>query len=123
MLKSLKWEDWTGVALGAWLLASPWMLGYAAVSAATTNALFLGAALIFLEQLNLDAHEDLEEWMDMAAGLWLMISPFALGFAEVPAAAINAVAVGALSVLVAAWALSPFDKKVAAWWSGRIAHR
>ena len=123
MFKSLKWEDWLGVALGLWLVVSPWSLGYAESSAAATmNALFLGSTLIFLEQLNLDVHDDLEEWLDMLAGLWLIASPFALGFAPLGAAAINAVAVGALTILLAAWALSPLDEKLASWWDRRMPH-
>ena len=122
MFKSLKWEDWLGVALGLWLVASPWVLGYAQASAsATMNALFLGAALIFLEQLNLDVHEDLEEWMDIVAGVWLVISPFTLGFAQVGAAAINAIAVGLLAIGFALWAISPLDRKAAAWWHAHVA--
>lgn len=121
MLKSLKWEDWLGVALGAWLLASPWLLGYAEQSAAAMNALFLGTTLVVLEFLNLDAHEDLEEWLDIAAGVWLVVSPFVLGFAQVGAAAINAIGIGALTVIFAACALSPMDAKLGPWWRERIA--
>ena len=124
MLKSLKWEDWLGVALGLWLVLSPWTLGYAESSAsATMNALFLGSTLIFLEQLNLDVHADLEEWLDVGAGLWLVISPLVLGFTQLGAAAINAVAVGLLAIVFALWALSPLDRKIASWWNGRVAHR
>ena len=118
MLKSLKWEDWSGVALGLWLLLSPWILGYSESSAATMNALFLGATLVFLEQLNLDMHEDLEEWMDIVAGVWLVASPLVVGFTNAPAAAINAIAVGTLTVVFAALALSSFDARLAGWWHG-----
>jgi len=122
MLKSLKWEDWLGIALGLWLLASPWALGFAASYAATMNALFLGAALVILELLNLDAHEDLEEWFDIVAGAWLVVSPFVLGFGHVAAAAINAVGVGVVTIAFAAAALSPFDARVGEWWHQRRAH-
>lgn len=123
MLKSLKWEDWLGIALGLWLLASPWILDYTEQSAAAMNALFIGAALIGLELLNLDAHEDLEEWLDIAAGLWLLVSPFAFGFVQVGAAAINAVGVGLLTIVFALWALSPLDARLVPWWRSHVAHR
>lgn len=112
MLKSLKWEDWLGIALGLWLAASPWILGYAGQAGATMNALILGTVLICLEFLNLEAHSDLEEWMDIVAGAWLVLSPFLLGFAQVGAAAINAVGVGVLTIAFAAWALSPSEAKL-----------
>ena len=105
--KTFKLEDWLGIALGVWMLVSPWALGYSAESAASMNALFLGCILIFLELLNLDAHEDLEEKLDIVAGLWLVAAPFLLGFSSAFAAAANAMAVGALTIAFAAWALAP----------------
>lgn len=116
MFKTLQWEDWAGIAVGAWMLASPWVLGYTDHSAATLNALFLATVLIIVELLNLDQHQPAEEWIDIAAGLWLLASPFVLSFASVTVAALNAVAVGALTVLLAALALSPLDEKVRLWW-------
>ena len=123
MFKALKWEDWLGLSLGLWLLLSPWILGYAESSAAATmNALFLGTALICLELLNLDAHEDLEEWFDIVAGAWLVVSPALLGFIAVTAAAINAVGVGLLTIAFAAWALSPFDQRLTEWRQHMVHH-
>jgi hypothetical protein len=61
-----------------------------------------------------------EEWIDLIAGLWLMVSPFVLGFAAQNVPAVNTVAVGLLTVLFAAWALSPFDKKLGHWWHEHV---
>lgn len=116
MFKTLQWEDWAGIAVGAWMLASPWVLGYTDHDAATMNALFLGAVLIVVELLNLDQHQPAEEWIDIAAGLWLVISPLVAGFASVTTAAVNAVVVGALTILLAVLALSPLDEKIRVWW-------
>ena len=49
MFKALQWEDWVGVALGAWLAVSPWVLGFSDNTMATTNALFMGTVLVFEE--------------------------------------------------------------------------
>lgn len=122
MFKSLQWEDWMGIALGAWMLASPWVLGYADNSAAVMNALVLGAILVLEELLELGTHETAEEWIDLAAGIWLVVSPFALGFSTVTPAAVNAVAVGLLTALFAASAMSPIHGKLAAWWEEHVAH-
>ena len=46
MFKTLKWEDWLGIALGALLLVSPWIFGYSDSSAATMNALVMGSILV-----------------------------------------------------------------------------
>ena len=115
MFKSLKWEDWSGIALGAWLLVSPWLTGYAEQSVATVNALLFGCILIFMELLNLDAHENAEERLDMAAGVWLVASPWVLGFSTSLAATVNAVSVGLVAILLAVLAVSSLDEKIAVW--------
>src|SRR5512138_659331 len=120
MFKSLKWEDWLGIALGMWLLASPWVLGYSGQEAATMNALILGTILVLEETLELGVHENVEEWFDVVAGAWLLVSPVVLGFTSHAIATSNAIVVGALSILVALWAMLPFDERVRHWWHGRI---
>ena len=119
MFKTLKWEDWAGVVLGVWLLLSPWLLGYSDHFAATANAVVLGIVLASEELMHLGRHEDAEEWVDIVAGLWLVISPMALGFGAVAPAMINAVAVGLLTMVFASWALSPMDEKISAQWRSR----
>jgi SPW repeat-containing protein len=119
MFKTLQWEDWLGVGLGVWLLVSPWALGYSDQSAATMNALILGSILVLEEMLEVGVHEMVEEWIDLVAGLWLMVAPFVLGFAASAPAAVNSVAVGLLTVLFAAWAMSPLDERLSRWWHGR----
>lgn len=116
MFKSLKWEDWMGVALGAILLASPWVLGYSADTAATMNALVMGVILVLEEMLELGMHETAEEWIDLVAGAWLVASPFVLGFAAVTPAAACAIVVGLLTVAFAVAAMSSLDEKVGHWW-------
>jgi hypothetical protein len=39
------WEEWINVALAAWLIVSPWLLGYSAVQAATWNQIVVGLAV------------------------------------------------------------------------------
>ena len=121
MFKSLQWEDWVGIALGAWLLASPWTLGFADQSAAATmNALVMGSILVLEELLELNVHEAMEEWIDMLAGLWLVASPIALGFTSLVTATVSTMVVGLLTVLFAAWALSPLDRSLRRWWHERM---
>ena len=111
MFKSLKWEDWLGVALGAWLLVSPWVLGYSVESAATMNALILGTILVLEEMLEIGVHETIEEWFDVVAGAWLCISPLVLGYTSNAVASVNTFAVGVLTVLLAVCAMLPFGKR------------
>ena len=120
MFKALQWEDWVGIALGVWLLASPWVVGFSDHSAATMNALIMGTILVLEEMLELEVHESAEEWIDLVAGLWLVASPMVLGFASLTAATVNTVLVGLLTVLFAAWAMSPFDKAISHWWHDHV---
>ncbi len=120
MFKTLKWEDWVGIGLGVWLIASPWALGFSDQAAPTMNALIMGSILVLDELLEVVVHEMAEEWLDLVAGLWLMVSPLVLGFASQTAASANTVAVGVLTVLFAAWAMSPLDKKLGRWWHEHV---
>jgi ABC-type uncharacterized transport system permease subunit len=42
------WEEWVDVVLGAWLLASPWILKFTDHTALTWNALIMGAVVVIL---------------------------------------------------------------------------
>jgi hypothetical protein len=120
MFKALQWEDWVGVALGAWMIVSPWVLGFSDHDAATINALIMGTILVLEELLELGVHEMAEEWIDLVAGLWLMVSPIVLGFASVTPASVNSIMVGLLTVLFAAWAMSPLDESFGRWWHNHV---
>ena len=120
MFKTLKWEDWLGIALGALLLVSPWIFGYSDSSAATMNALVMGSILVLEEFLEVGEHETVEEWIDVVAGLWLMAAPSVLGFSSEGAAALTSFAVGAFTVLFAALAMTSFDEKIGHWWHEHV---
>ena len=122
MFKTFKWEDGVGAALGVWLCVSPWLLGYADHYPATANAVLFGIILATEELMHLGRHEDVEEWFDVVIGIWLVISPVALGFDNVTAASFNTMIVGLLSVAFGAWALSPLDERIAGMWRGRVSH-
>jgi SPW repeat len=42
------WEEWVDVILGAWLVASPWILGFAGMTALMWNAVIMGAVVVVL---------------------------------------------------------------------------
>lgn len=46
MYKPAVWRDAVGVMFGAWLIASPWVLGFVGASAAATNAVIIGLLAI-----------------------------------------------------------------------------
>ena len=110
-----RWQDWTSFALGLWLAVSPWMLGYSANEAATANAAFLGLAIALGSHFEVSFDESSAEWFNLAAGLWLVLAPFLLGYGTQGIVTANSIAVGTLVAGLASSALS-LDKEVGKWW-------
>lgn len=48
LVRFAEWEEWIAAALGAWLIISPWILGFAAMSAATWALVILGVVIAAL---------------------------------------------------------------------------
>lgn len=51
------WEDWVSGLLGAWLLISPWMLGFSGAMAPTLTHIVVGVATIVLAIWSINEHE------------------------------------------------------------------
>lgn len=115
-----KWQDWTSFALGLWLAVSPWVLGYSSVHGATANAAFVGLALALGAHFEAVFDELSAEWLNIAAGLWLVLAPFLLGFGGRVDASINSIAVGIAAAALASSALS-LEKDVGRWWQAHAA--
>ena len=100
-----QWEDWSSWALGIWLVLSPWALFYDQERAAVENAVAIGALILIDEIVELSIFRDWEEWINVVLGVWLAISPWALGIAS-GAARWNFVVVGVLVVALALYELT-----------------
>ncbi|WP_413850842.1 SPW repeat protein [Albidovulum sp.] len=107
------WQDGLMLLLGIWLFFSPWILGFAGIQLAFWNALLFGVILAGLSIAVITEFHDWEEWVDLAVGVWLVVSPWVLGFAAFAAAADAAayaatmtfVATGVVTLALAAWSL------------------
>ena len=91
MLKSLSSDnraalDVVNIIAGLGLLLSPWYFGYAAESDAAWNAWMVGGVVTLIAVAALFAFHQVEEWANVALGLWAVIAPWALGFSAVAAA-------------------------------------
>ena len=100
-----QWEDWTSWVLGLWLLLSPWTLFFDNEPRAMENALVVGALIIVAEIVELSIFRDWEEWINVALGAWLLVSPWALGIAST-AARLNFMVVGALVLILALYEIN-----------------
>jgi len=100
-----RWQDWASFALALWLAVSPWLADYAAHGAATANAAVAGLLLAVTAHVGFSCEQGRCEWLSLLGSLWLLASPFVLGFGSQAAAALNALAVGALIGVLSVWRL------------------
>ena len=74
--------SWINVAAGIWLIIAPFVLTYATATP-KTNDIILGiivGVLALIRALN-PARTLWLSWVNVAAGIWLIIAPFVLGYA------------------------------------------
>lgn len=108
-------QDWANLLLGGWLFFSPWVLGFAGAaggdgtatsSVAASNAWALGLVIAALSLAALVRNQPWEEWLNSLAGLWMILSPWVLGYNQNATAVWNSLIVGALVLIVAVWDLN-----------------
>ena len=99
------WQDVANLVLGVWLALSPWAIGYQGDATAMTNAVIVGVALIAVALGAIFVPRAWEEWTQGLLGLWLIASPWLLGFNDQPAVMRNAVITGIAVVALAGWTL------------------
>ncbi len=102
------WQDWGNLVLGLWIFASPWIFQLAtAGNAVTWNLYVVGIAVTILALMAIFAFQAWEEWTNLVLGLWLLVSPWALGFSSSTLLMLNAVIAGALVAILAGWVIAP----------------
>jgi len=62
------WEEWFGAAIGALLMISPWVLGFAGSALAVQVALFTGLAAVVLTLWVLATDKELGGWWERLVG-------------------------------------------------------
>jgi hypothetical protein len=98
-----QWQDGVNFVLGIWLIASPWVLQYAAQTTPAWNAYAVGVIVAVAALSALLAFHQWEEWVNVALGAWLIVSPWLLGFASLTHAVWNQVIVGVVAGALALW--------------------
>ena len=88
------------VAFGLFLFASPWLFAYVSEKA-RIDIWASGAAIAAIAVAAIVAFSDWEEWLNLALGVWLMISPWLLGFMHTKAMHVS-ILLGAMVAFVAA---------------------
>jgi SPW repeat-containing protein len=96
-----KWCDVANLILGVFLFFSPWMFGFDA-GKVSQNAYIAGIIIAALAIAALAAFAVWEEWLNLIVGLWVLVSPWVLGFQGTSNAMTIHVVVGiAVAVLAA----------------------
>lgn len=113
-LISEQWRDGISVLLGLWLLFSPWILQFTGTPPAMWNSVILGVIIAVASGAALFQFHEWEEWIDTVMGVWLVVSPWLLGYSTMTAAAWNHVAVGLITVILSVWSIRHFRHRQAA---------
>lgn len=87
--------------LGAILFLSPWLLGFQAEGYAAWNAWITGGIIAIVALMAALQAYGLEEWVNLLAGLWALLSPWTLGFSGVASAMWTHVVVGVIVAVLA----------------------
>ena len=119
MTKVKHWQDPVNAVLGVALVLSPWAVGFVSETAATANAVVIGLALVAAALGAMLVPRAWEEWTEAVLGLWLIVSPWALGFATHVDARNAAAATGIAVLVLALWTLA-VDKDYRAWLEHRV---
>ena len=91
-----RWQDWTNVLLGVWLVLAPFSGIGVAGDVAAINSYLTGAAVAIFAIAALARPQMWEEYTNLVLGLWLIVAPFALGFTDLAGPMWNQITVGLL---------------------------
>jgi hypothetical protein len=100
-----RWQIWVTSILGIWLLASPWVLGYTALTDAAWEAYLLGPAFTVTAVLALLRPRVWQGWVGVTLGIWLLLSPWLLAFSSFEFPTWNMVGVGMVVAVVDGWTI------------------
>ena len=104
-MRRQNWQDWVNLLIGIWLFISPWIFVGAAAGAAAWNFWIVGILIAVFALAALSAFQVWEEWVNVALGLWMIVSPWVVGFSAATGLTWNAVIMGVLVVAFAGWAV------------------
>jgi hypothetical protein len=93
------------VLAGIWLLISPFVLAFGAHSGATTNNVILGIVIGVLALIRwMDPAKNVGlSWVNLLLGIWVLISPWVLGFSSFHNATTNNVIMGIVVIILSLW--------------------
>ncbi|WP_159588838.1 SPW repeat protein [Chelativorans xinjiangense] len=102
-----RWQDWITTLIGFYVFLSPWVIPYffpdsAVTGMAAWSHYVVGAAIVIMGIVALASDQLWEEWVEVFLGVWLVIAPWALGFAEMTPFVWNSVIIGVILMALSA---------------------
>lgn len=93
------------IVLGAWLVISPFILGYSGNGAALWNDIIFGVVILLLAWARVanPGGATALSWINAVIGLWLIAVPFIFGFTGQPAPLWNNIISGVLVAGFGTW--------------------
>jgi SPW repeat len=79
MKRSAPLGDAINLILAVWLFLSPWIVGFAGVTAAAWTAWLSAIAIAAFAIAALAVSAEWEEWINLILGIWVLISPWVVG--------------------------------------------
>lgn len=112
------WQNWIITALGCWLAVTPWLHNSGLADGGLAipvswSFIAAGSAAAVLSAAAQYTGNNWEEWGCVTIGLWLVLSPWTLGFADNEPVAWTAVLSGGTIMVLAAWCIAqgPWRRK------------
>ncbi|HEU4626964.1 MAG TPA: SPW repeat protein [Steroidobacteraceae bacterium] len=94
------------VALGIWLIISPWIYGYASSAPnPTSSSVIVGALILIFGAIRYNAPHTrtIFSWANIVLGAWTVFSPWIFSFVDRTGYVLNSVIVGIIVVALAIW--------------------
>jgi SPW repeat-containing protein len=103
----MKWVSWVNFGLGLWLIFAPITFGYSSRRAALHEDVVFGvliASVALWRALGAETPSMARvSWVVAAAGFWMMLGPFELGYGTTHAPVDNDVLVGLAVLVLGMW--------------------
>lgn len=94
--------DVLNLIVAAWLFLSPWIVGFADLTPAAWTAWLSAIAIAIFAIAALAAFAEWEEWINLALGIWVLISPWVVGVSSNNAATVVLALTGLVVAVIAA---------------------
>ena len=90
MRKTARAPSWINMAIGVWVLLSPWLLGFNQSGRPTWTAVVTGLAITVVAAVAAARSAPTAAWGNVLLAMWLFASPWVVGYTELRSASRNA---------------------------------